>query len=91
MSDEFCEELLGDSCEDGPEVSIPLPGPDSVFAVLGVAKLLVYDREDGSPEDSHPFEGGDVFVMASPPSEDGAQILVLVGPGLQVTGRGIVG
>ena len=56
-----------------------------------MAKFLAYNRGDGEPDDEHPFDGLDVFVLASPPDENGNQVLFLMGPGLQVTGRGIEG
>lgn len=92
MSEEFCEEILGDSCEEGPAVSIPMPEEGSLFAVLGVVKEIIYDREESEdgPEDHHVFTG-EVFILASPPSEDTPQVLLLTGPGLKIDGHGIIG
>lgn len=91
MTVEFCEEILGDGCEPGPTVTIPLPDDGAVFAILGSAVSLTYDREDGSPLDEHTFKPGEVFVLVSPPTEDIPQIVMLAGPGLLIDHTGIQG
>jgi hypothetical protein len=91
MSHSFCEEITDSECIPGPDFELQLPSDDAPLAVLGMAKFLAYNRGDGEPDDEHPFEGLEVFVLASPPDENGNQVLFLMGPGLQVTGRGIEG
>ena len=89
MTQEFCEDVLGDSCEVGPEIEIPTPSPEHPLAILGLAVELHYDTGDGGPPKRHEFDGGTTFVLASPPVEGGAQVVWLVGESLTVDGRGI--
>lgn len=88
MTTEFCENVLGDNCEEGPRFSIPLPDENAPLAMLGRARFLVYDDGSGRPEATHKFET-ETVILASPPVEGGAQVLWLVGDNLVIDDRGI--
>ena len=88
MTAEFCENVLGDTCEEGPRFTIPLPDEGAPLAILGKAKFLIYDDGSGRDEAVHEFKT-EAFVLASPPVEGGAQVLWLVGDNLVVNDLGI--